>query len=207
MITKNRGRGRDRNEDGGHRSKSKHQSKSKCKWKTFECNYCGKKGHLQKYCYKLKNDNKDKQEKNNDENGNCVATITGNDLVIVYDENLINVACDDSGWVIDSGASFHVTSRKDFFSSYTLGDFGVLKMGNNDTSKVVGIGTVCLETSNRTKLILKNVRHAPDICLHLISTSVLNDVVIVIPLVVHNGTSLRVLWLWPMVSNFLVCIS
>jgi len=63
-------------------------------------------------------------------NGNCVATTTANDLVIVYDENLINVACDDSSWVVDSGASFHVTSRKDFFSSYTLGDFGVLEMGN-----------------------------------------------------------------------------
>jgi len=95
--------------------------------------------------------------------------------VIVYDENLINVACDDSSWVVDSGASFHVTSRKDFFSSYTPGDFGVLKMGNNDTSKVVGIGTVCLKTNNETKLILKNVRHAPDIQLHLISASILND--------------------------------
>jgi len=65
--------------------------------------------------------------------------------------------------------------ERTFFSSYTPGDFGVLKMGNNDTSKVVGIGTVCLKTSNGTKLILKNVRHAPDIRLHLISTSVLND--------------------------------
>jgi len=62
-----------------------------------------------------------------------------------------------------------------FFSYYTPGDFGVLKMGNNDTSKVIGIGTVCLKTSNGTKLILKNVRHAPDIRLHLISTSVLDD--------------------------------
>jgi len=64
--------------------------------KPFECNYCGKKGHLQKYCNKLKNDNEDKQEKKNDENTNHVATTTANDLVIVYDESLINVACDDS---------------------------------------------------------------------------------------------------------------
>jgi len=48
-------------------------------------------------------------------------------------------------------------------------------MGNNDTSKVIGIGTVCLKTSNETKLILKDVRHAPDIRLHLISASVLVD--------------------------------
>lgn len=62
----------------------------------------------------------------------------------------------------------------DFFSSYTLGDFGVLKMSNNDTPKVIGIGTICLETSIKTKLILKNVRHALDIHLHLISTIVLD---------------------------------
>jgi len=122
----------------------------------------------------LKNDNVDKQEKKNDENGNHVATTTANDLIIVYDENLINVACDDSTWVVDSGVSFHVTYRKNFFSSYTPGDFGELKMRNNDTSKVIGIGTVCLKTSNGTKLILKNVRHAPNIRLHLISASVLD---------------------------------
>ena len=73
--------------------------------------------------------------------------------MIVYDENLLNVACDDSSWVVDSGASVHVTFRKDFFSSYTPGDFGVLKMGNNDASKVIGIGTVCLKIDNGTKLI------------------------------------------------------
>jgi len=40
---------------------------------------------------------------------------------------------------------------------------------------VIDIGTVCLKTSNGTMLILKNVRHAPDIRLHLISASVLDD--------------------------------
>ena len=95
--------------------------------------------------------------------------------MIVYDENIVNVAYDDSSWIVDSGASFHVTSRKDFFPSYTPGDFGVLKMGNNNTSKVIVIGTICLEIDIGTKLFLKNVRHAPDICLHLISTSVLDD--------------------------------
>jgi len=139
------GDSRDRNQDEGHRSKSKF------KWKIFECNYCGKKGHLQKFCYKLKNDNEDKQERKNDENGNRVSTTIANDLVIVYDENLINVACDDSSWVIDSRANFHVTSKKDFFSSYTPSDFDVLKMDNNDTSKVIGIGIVCFEDQQQDK--------------------------------------------------------
>jgi len=95
--------------------------------------------------------------------------------MIVYDENLINVTYDDSSWFIDSGVSFHVTSRKNFFSSYTPGDFGMLEMNKNDTPKVIGIGIVCLKTSNKTKLILKNVRHAPNIHLHLIFATVLHD--------------------------------
>ena len=46
---------------------------------------------------------------------------------------------------IDSGATLHVTSRKDFFTSYTPGDFGVLKMGNDGMSKVIGVCDVCLQ--------------------------------------------------------------
>jgi len=49
-----------------------------------------------KFCFKLKNDNEDKQEKKNDENRNRVAATNANDLVIIHDKNLINVACDDS---------------------------------------------------------------------------------------------------------------
>jgi len=42
---------------------------------------------------------------------------------------------------------FMLLFRKDFFSSYTPSDFGVLKMDNNDTSKAIDIGIVCLKTS------------------------------------------------------------
>ncbi|VFQ97325.1 unnamed protein product [Cuscuta campestris] len=55
------------------------------------------------------------------------------------------------------------------------GDYGVLKMGNEGRSQVVGIRVVVLETKTGMKLVLKNVRHAPDIRLNLISTSVLDD--------------------------------
>ena len=42
------------------------------------------------------------------------------------------------------GAILHVTPKKEFFTSYTFGDFGVLKMGNDGESKVIGVGDVCL---------------------------------------------------------------
>ena len=128
-----------------------------------------------KFYRKLKRENNNKEETKQDGNENCLATVTTEDLVTVLDANMINIACDEPSWVVDTGAASHVTSRKDFFSSYTPGDFGTLNMGNETVSRVVGMGTICLETSVVTKLLLNNVKHALDVCLHLISVGVFDD--------------------------------
>lgn len=78
-------------------------------------------GHIQKYCYKWKRDNK------GGNNSDRAATATCDDLVIVYDDDMVNLANYETSWVIDSGISLHVISRKEFFTSYMPGDFGVLK--------------------------------------------------------------------------------
>ena len=77
--------------------------------------------------------------------------------------------------MIDSVASIHATPQKDFFTSYTFGDFGSVRMDNDGSVKAIGMGYVRLETSNGTMLILKNVKHIPNICMNLISTSKLDD--------------------------------
>ncbi|GMP79351.1 hypothetical protein CsSME_00034932 [Camellia sinensis var. sinensis] len=48
-------------------------------------------------------------------------------------------------------------------------------MGNEGLSKIIGMGDVCLETNLGCKLLLKDVRHVPDIRLNLISTGKLDD--------------------------------
>ncbi|KAK9018106.1 hypothetical protein V6N11_001090 [Hibiscus sabdariffa] len=75
----------------------------------------------------------------------------------------------------DTGASIHVTLRRDFFTSYTPGDFGVLKMGNDGLVSVTSMRDVSLVSNNGTKLILEDVRHAPNIRLNLISAGRLDD--------------------------------
>jgi len=70
--------------------------------------------------------------------------------------------------IIDSGATLHVTPRKEFFTSYTSGDFGVLKMGDYGESKVIGVGDVFLQTNMGMQLLLKGVKHAPDVRFNLI---------------------------------------
>ena len=49
--------------------------------------------------------------------------------MIVIDDGCVSLATQDSNWVIDPSASFHVTSHSDFFTSYRTGDFGNVRMG------------------------------------------------------------------------------
>ena len=67
--------------------------------------------------------------------------------MIVTNDGYFSLETQDNNWVIDSSASFHVTSHSDFFTSYKTGDFSNVRMGNNGVSKIVGIGDVCLETT------------------------------------------------------------
>ncbi|RDX90961.1 hypothetical protein CR513_27126, partial [Mucuna pruriens] len=92
-------------------------------------------------------ENKDKKGKSKEKDDDRVTTATGDDLVILRDFESINFVSDESMWIIDRGATLHVTSRKEFITSYTTCEFGVLKMGNDSVTKVIGVGDVCLQTN------------------------------------------------------------
>ncbi|KAD6119895.1 hypothetical protein E3N88_11166 [Mikania micrantha] len=109
------------------------------------------KGHTVRYCRQLKRENKKANyinQKNNhkkDDGGNdsAEANTTTDEFFICCDYDMVNVAHDDSSWVVDCGATCHVTSQRDFYTSYTPGDFGSVKMGNSGLSKIVGVGDIC----------------------------------------------------------------
>ena len=65
------------------------------------------------------------------EKKDTVTAVTGDDALVVCDHNMLNLTCQESNWVIGNGASIHCIPRRDFFSSNTLNDFCVLKMGND----------------------------------------------------------------------------
>ena len=104
-----------RNKTRGSQHREQNRSKSNGRLKDIECYHCGRKGNTKKFCRKLKRENKNKEETKKDGNENCLATVTTEDLVIVLDANMINIACDESSWVVDTGAASHVASTKDFF--------------------------------------------------------------------------------------------
>lgn len=179
LVIERRGRSQSR----GPSNKGNHRANSKGKSVDFECYHCGRKGHTIRFCRQLKKENKkgihnnqkNYHKKDDGGNDNAEVNATIEEFFICYDDDMVNLAQDDSSWIVDSGASCHVTSRRDFYSSYTSGDYGIVKMGNNGLSKIVGIGDVCLKFDTGMELVLRNVKHVPDMRLNVIFAGLLDD--------------------------------
>jgi Zinc knuckle len=122
IVTENRRRSTHRNSYDDDRSdKLKRRPKSR---KMIICYYCKKFGHMKNECRKLKAKNDDlKRDKSKGRDGDDekehITAITSNEKVfIACDERFMNLTCHDSTWVVDSAASFHITSRRDLLYSY-----------------------------------------------------------------------------------------
>ncbi|KAL6534427.1 hypothetical protein OROHE_013352 [Orobanche hederae] len=157
LVTERRGRGQSRGPSRGPQ-----RSSSKGRYAHIECFHCGKKGHTKKYCRLLKKENrKEGESAPKKENGKWekaeVNTATG-EFFVCCDFDTINFAKDESSWVVDSGATCHVTSRRDFYSSYAPWNYGIVKMGNQGLSKIVGVGDVHLKFDTGVELILSKKR-------------------------------------------------
>lgn len=77
--------------------------------------------------------------------------------------------------MVDTGASYHATPQKYFFSSYESENFDNVKMKNCDTYKIVGICDIPVKTNVGCKIILKDLRHIPDLWLNLMSPYMLDE--------------------------------
>ncbi|GMH21891.1 hypothetical protein Nepgr_023734 [Nepenthes gracilis] len=174
LVTESRGRSQGR----GPKSENKGQSKSRSRYQNMECHHCGKKGHIKRFCYKWKRENtgKKRSEKRRGEEESSVSVVTGGDLLLACEsKDSVSVAEQAYDWVVDSSASIHVTSRRELLSTYTPSAPGVLKMGNMEASEIIGRGDVSLLMNNGAGLILRDVRHAPDIHMNIISVGQLDD--------------------------------
>ncbi|KAL6350136.1 hypothetical protein AAG906_004074 [Vitis piasezkii] len=95
-------------------------------------------------------------------------------IAVVASDGDTIIVCDDA-CVVDTTASFHIIARRDFFSSYTSGSFGWVRMVNEAKCEIVGMGDVELETSIGCKLVIKDVRYVPKMRFNLISVGKLDD--------------------------------
>nr|KYP66486.1 Retrovirus-related Pol polyprotein from transposon TNT 1-94 [Cajanus cajan] len=166
LVTERRSRSKSRT-PRGHRDHSKSRERR-------SCYNCGKPGHLKKNCRFLKKEIQDKNQAN-DRNTAATTSASDDEITLLCNQGeCCHIAEPDEEWIIDSAASYHCVPKREYFTTYRKGDFGHVNMGNKSTSQIVGIGDIHLQTGVGCTLILKDVRHIPDIRLNLISVNVLD---------------------------------
>ncbi|KAG8502380.1 hypothetical protein CXB51_000443 [Gossypium anomalum] len=103
--------------------------------------------------------------------GANLADENGDDFLLVSTSDNSKLT---SEWILDSGCSFHMCPNREWFSTYSSIESGVVRMGNDSSSKVIGIGTVKIKMHDGTIRTLSDVRYVPDLRKNLISLSILD---------------------------------
>uniref|UniRef100_A0A803LV23 Retrovirus-related Pol polyprotein from transposon TNT 1-94-like beta-barrel domain-containing protein n=1 Tax=Chenopodium quinoa TaxID=63459 RepID=A0A803LV23_CHEQI len=156
LIRRNeRGRSNYRGQSRDRRSKSRNPNNFQNS-KTVECWNYGKIGHYKNQC---KGTPKGKEVK---AEANVTSTGEGDDALICSLESK------EESWVLDSGASFHATSNKNFFGKYVHRNLGQVYLGDDQPCDIVGQGNVKIKL-NGSAWELKDVKHVPDLRKNLIS--------------------------------------
>lgn len=156
------------------RPKAQENRRNKKK-KAIECYHCHKKGHMKKDCRQLKQENSEKDEdkdlkksKNND-NDKDPQSLSGMRYAVVASAG----KGDKHSWLIDSGASFHMTGNSGWFQSYKpLARKISIRVGNNECLHAVGSGTVEVVSTvgdEDITVILNDCYHVPGISDNLFS--------------------------------------
>ena len=136
------------------------------------CNFCKKKGHLKKDCWKLK-------AKQSDESKSTKAISAEASYVEgeEYDVGALVVTSEYKGgdsWILDSGCSRHITFNSRFFSTYQKVDGRKVTMGNEASCPIVGIGDVKIVMFDGVERTLTGVLHVPGMNKNIISLSILD---------------------------------
>jgi hypothetical protein len=90
----------------------------------------------------------------------------GSDLVLAIS---ISDDCSNDKWVLDTTCTFHMSPKRDWFTTYDTVNGGSVLMGNNVACKIVGIGTIRIRMHDGIVRTLTNARHIPDLKKNLIS--------------------------------------
>lgn len=136
--------------------------------KVRECYFCHRKGHYKKDCFEYKKVLKKK-------NGQAkVATQVKPGLVDGFCFGAVNKKYDDHEmlWVIDSGASSHMSNNKRYFTSFSQVSGRNIIAANGQYMEVKGKGDIKLEAvQSGSSIMLKDVLFVPDLDSNLLAVS------------------------------------
>uniref|UniRef100_A0A2N9HLU0 Uncharacterized protein n=1 Tax=Fagus sylvatica TaxID=28930 RepID=A0A2N9HLU0_FAGSY len=173
-LTMTRGRSTERGPSG---SQNQSRSKSRSK-KNVKCHHCGKKGHYKRECWHLKKNEeaKGKGPESSKAQG-CVAS-TSDDGEILYSETTTVTEGRRrfaDVWLMDSGATWHMTPRREWFHQYEPISGGSVFMGDDHALEIAGIGTIKLKMCDGMVRTIQEVRHVKGLKKNLLSLGQLDN--------------------------------
>jgi hypothetical protein len=145
------------------------------------CYYCQKKGHIQPDCCKKKKDDADKKKKEEGGSGSGGNKATNLHVLVPTSASIEEVndnvgvalyAAERVRWMMDSGATHHISPHRSDFKDYTPCK-GSVCLGDKSTIDQVGVGSVVFTTSLGTPITLSNVLHIPQVKTWFLSTRTL----------------------------------
>ena len=150
-------RGRpEKRESGNKKWKGRSRSGSGSR---ITCWYCKKEGHKKADCYARK------KRLDGDESA---------EAAVVIDALTVSDSWHLEKWVIDSGFSYHMKSRRDWFETFEDTASGHVMLGDNFSVEVEGVGSIRIKAYGGTVKVLNNVRYVPKLKRNLISTGTLD---------------------------------
>ena len=143
------------------------------------CHYCNKKGHIKPDCRKKKQDESNNKKKEEGTSGSKAA----NTHVLVPSTASVEEVNDDLTaalyaadakpcWMMDSGATHHITPCRTDFKDYSLAN-GTIRLGDKSTVDQIGVGTVVFKSPQGYEITLSNVLHVPTVKTRFMSTRAL----------------------------------
>lgn len=154
---------REKKSDG--RSGWSNGSSSSSRGKGVQCYYCKEFGHVKRDC-PLRKD----KGKKCDDASSCNSLVVADDGDCLTVSEGINTSSHDE-WILDSGCTMHVCSKKEFFDTFQERDGGSLFLGDGTPCKIQGVGNVKIKMFDGAVRTLGGVVYIPKLRRNLISLS------------------------------------
>lgn len=161
LYTRERGRSFSKGpKDSNGKGRGRSNSRSR-----VTCWFCKKEGHTKKDCYARK---KKFGTEGQGEAGVITEKLIEAESLSMVDQKAKYV------WVLDSGCTFHMTSRRDWFVDLQDNGGTTILLGDDHSVQSQGQGSIRINTHGGTIKVLNNVRYVPDLRRNLISTGTMD---------------------------------
>jgi hypothetical protein len=139
--------------------------------KKFKCYGCNKPGHIKRNCPNTKINKSVKHQMSEEREDQA--------FVSEISEILSSECCSNDIWVVDSGATNHVTPHRDLFETFhTLEKPLIIHLGSKSTMDAIGKGNIRFEAminGSWNSCVMENVLYVPDARRNLFSVTAAID--------------------------------